>query len=255
MNAESAEPPLTAASPPAQPGWSRQRWIVTVALVFMAHVFLVFLLGTKKTTLRRPVLRAPQFTLIAPGNELVALTDPTLFAVPDIDEFAPAAWAQPPNFNPPFFRWMEESPPYLEALNQPFGTELKAFLQTNRLTIGNLDFKPAATFIVPPAAMESVLPDHSMFKLTGDLARRSLRHPIVVPSLDYNDILKPSVVQVLVNAKGEVVSAVLLTSTEYEQADQLALKLSREAQFAPAAGLELGKIVFIWHTVPTTNSP
>jgi len=62
-------------------------------------------------------------------------------------------------------------------------------------------------------------------------------------------------VQVLVNAAGEVVSAVLLSPSGYDVADQRALTLARAARFAPAAGLTVGQLIFNWRIVAPLAIP
>jgi hypothetical protein len=83
-----------------------------------------------------------------------------------------------------------------------------------------------------------------------------------LPPWPYTDVIAPSKVQVLVNAAGDVVSAVLLPSGNPSEvhdadADRRALDLARAARFAPASGLTVGQLVFDWHTVapPATNAP
>ena len=81
---------------------------------------------------------------------------------------------------------------------------------------------------------------------------------------DDADVIAPSRVQVLVDAIGDVVSAVLLppddseaAASHYDAADQRALELARAMRFAPSSCLTVGRMFFYWHTVPppATNSP
>jgi hypothetical protein len=76
----------------------------------------------------------------------------------------------------------------------------------------------------------------------------------------YADVIAPSKVQVLVDAAGNVVSAVLLPSENgftaadhYDAADQRALELARALRFTPSARLTFGRITFNWQTVPPAN--
>jgi len=71
-------------------------------------------------------------------------------------------------------------------------------------------------------------------------------------------------VQVLVDAAGNVVSAVLLppanpgdAASQFATADQRALELARRLRFEPAPRLTVGQMNFDWRTVapPATNSP
>ena len=88
--------------------------------------------------------------------------------------------------------------------------------------------------------------------------------PINLTIWPYANVIAPSKVQVLVDAAGNVVSAVLLppdsgftAADQYDKADQRALELARAARFAPASRLTVGRMIFNWHTVPppATNAP
>jgi hypothetical protein len=68
-------------------------------------------------------------------------------------------------------------------------------------------------------------------------------------------------VQVVVDAAGNVVSAVLLPANNpleaaghFDDADRRALDLARTARFAPAPNLTVGRMIFNWHTVPITST-
>jgi len=97
-------------------------------------------------------------------------------------------------------------------------------------------------------------------------------NPVALPSWPGADLLTNSVVQVLADAAGKVVSHKLLRlesgSKDQQDADQWALKQARAARFTPlppsedtAANplrqLSRGALVFEWHTVPrsATNAP
>jgi TonB family protein len=130
-------------------------------------------------------------------------------------------------------------------------------MQTNRFVASQFELKPPTKFIAPVALVEPALAQTSTMRIEGGLARRRLLTPISLQSWPYADVLAPSVVQALVDAKGSVVSVVLLSSSGSEAANQRALELARAARFAPSPGLTIGRLVFNWHTVapPATNAP
>ena len=76
-------------------------------------------------------------------------------------------------------------------------------------------------------------------------------------------MIAPSKVQVLVDAAGDVVSAVLFppenrgAPVQSDLANQRALELARAARFAPSSRLTVGQMIFNWRTVPppATNAP
>lgn len=228
-----------------------------IALAFAAHLAFLFVFGAKKAPVPRAVANVPQFQIAADG-EWIALDDPTLFALPHLEDFAPAVWRRLPDVTPPSFRWTEAPPflpPPVEVLGAAFGT----FMQSNRFADFRLNFKPEPQLAVPDAPLESVLPKNSTLQIAGGLAHRHLLQPIHLPSLTNSDVLPPVKVQALVDAAGKVVSVVLLEASGLEQADTNALAFARTARFAPADRLTFGELIFNWHTVPepaaTTNAP
>jgi TonB family protein len=74
------------------------------------------------------------------------------------------------------------------------------------------------------------------------------------------DLLTNSIVHVLVNADGNVLSEVLLVSSGLREADEEALRLAGAAQFTPlphdpethrpVSRLAWGTLVFEWQTLP-----
>ena len=80
-------------SPVQQPAWPRRRWGWTIASVFAAQVGLIFWLGESGPVRSRPP--GPDPTLRLAGGfsaEVLALQDPTLFALPHRQGFSGPAW-------------------------------------------------------------------------------------------------------------------------------------------------------------------
>jgi len=249
MNVESTEPQIQLAATPMTACWSTRRWITLIGLALIAHVALVFLFSTRSDPKPRPVSKIPQFHLVDDNCELVALNDPSLFALPHLNDFLPAAWRRPVPFKPPKFDW-SEPPQYLPPVIKNWGVTFKTFMQTNLFSGLNPDYKPEP----PPAGSAEnfglLLRQNSTLQLAGRLAQRRMLNQIIVPTLVWNDVVKPSRVQLLVDANGSVASVVLLESSEYAAADQNALALAKTARFAPGEGSSLGEFIFNWHTVP-----
>lgn len=243
--------------------WSRLRWGCYVLLAFAAHVGLIFIFGSRKPVTPRAVVNAPRFQLASRHNEMLALADPTLFALPHARGFAAAAWEQLPRIEFVPFRWTE--PPQVLALpSAHLGSAFIHFAETN---------------VVPPPVLETLPPPQPSFGTTsgrltslrqysrlmrgGDLAQRDwLTPPAPLPSWPANDLLTNSVVRVVVDAEGRVFSAVLLPpGSGSKPADQSALDLARAARFSPLpenhASPTLGFLIFEWHTapLPETNTP
>ncbi|HEY3931505.1 MAG TPA: hypothetical protein VGM58_03960 [Verrucomicrobiae bacterium] len=256
-------PTLGLAEPKHGERWSRQRWLTLVALIFAAHIALIFLFGEKKQAASRVVINAPTLKLANKSDELLALNDPALFALPNPKDFASAVWLKMPEVKQPAFRWTE-SPRWLPLAAENLGATFSRFMQTNHFPAYQLHFKPQPELNEPVMPVEPALAQNSTLQIEGALAQRRLFNQINLPSLPYNDVIAPSVVQALVDAGGNVVSAVLLPSensleaaSHYDAADQRALEIARTMRFAPSARLTFGKLIFNWHTVSlaTTNSP
>jgi hypothetical protein len=251
MNAGPAETQTSVKLPPAE-GWSWNRICLLILLAFAAHVAFVFLLGAKKTPVPRTVTNVPVLHLADNGCDLVRLTDPTLFVLPHKEDFVSTLWSQLPTNTHPA-GWPEPAA-FLAPNVGALGAAFNIFMQTNRFALAPLHFKPAPQPSLSPVTAESVLPQNSFWQLAGEIAGRRMLNSLSVPTLAWNDVLAPSRVQLLVDQNGDVISDVLVQSSELDAADQQALALARTLQFAPADRLMFGEIIFNWHTVPT-NAP
>jgi hypothetical protein len=262
MNAASAElhpVGLGETKPPGGGSWTRSRWLTVIALVFAAHVLLLFTFGGRKQIVPRAVTNVPSLNLADNSSEWLALNDPTLFALPHQKDFASAIWLPAPAVNPPPFRWTEP-PRWLPLAADELGLIFSQFMQTNRFAGIELQLKSPAKLSAPVLPMESALAQTSTMQIQDGLAQRRLLTPINLPDWPYANVIAPSQVQVLVNEAGDVVSAVLLPpggyapTDQYDDADKRALELARTAHFAPSSRLTVGRMIFNWHTVPVTNT-
>jgi hypothetical protein len=249
MNDEPANPLASGlAEPKRSEGWSQKKWLAVVTIIFVAHVAIIFAFGERKQIVPRPVTNVPTLKLADNSDELLGLDDPTLFTLPHLQGFAGPAWLEPPRVQ--FHRqdWTEQ-PRWLPLSAENLGGTFQQFMQTNFFASRALDFKPEAKLSEPPP-IESALAQNSTMQILGELAQRQLIGEINPPSLQFDDVIAPSKVQVLVDAAGDVVSTVLLESSGYKEADDRSLELARAARFAPSSKMTLGKLVFNWHTIP-----
>jgi len=266
MNAASAGPhPTGLAGTKPQGGgpWTRSRWLTAIALVFAAHVALLFVFGGRKQIVARAVKNVPTLKLADNSSEWLALNDPTLFALPHQKDFASAIWLQTAALKQPSFRWTEP-PRWLPLSADELGLAFNQFMQTNHFAGFELQLKPSLKLSAPGLPIEPVLAQNSTLRVEGKLAQRQLPSQINLTNWPYADVIAPSKVQVLVDAAGNVVSTVLLppdrgftAADQYDQADQRALELARAARFTPSSHLTVGRMIFNWHTVPppATNAP
>ena len=240
---------------PQGEGWSQKKWLTLVAVIFAAHVAVIFALGERKPVSPRAISNVPSLKLADDSDELIALNDPTLFALPHLGGFSGPAWLEPPRVQ--FHRqdWTEQ-PRWLVLSAENLGATFQQFMQTNLFASHALDLKPEAKLTeLPPVKPE--IAQNSTMQVEGEFSQRRLINQINLPSLQYNDVVAPSHVQVLVHPAGDVASTVLLESSGYKDADDKALDLARAARFAPSAQLTLENLIFNWRTVPLagTNLP
>lgn len=255
-----AEDGWLAGPKPQGEGWSRSRWLAVIALVFATHVALIFLFGEKKEAPPRAVTNAPVLTLADNADKLLALEDPTLFALPQQRDFGAVAFLKLPPVNPPTNRYTEPARP-LPFSADGLGAVFGQFMQTNFFASEPLDFKPMAELSTPTLPVETAFAQNSTMQIAGELAQRQLPSELALTNWPYPNVIAPSKIQVLVDAAGNVVSTVLLppdngyaAADYYAAADQRALELARALRFAPSTNLTLGRVIFNWHTVPMTTT-
>ena len=264
-DARADSPAAWQAEPPPQNKnrWSLNRWLIIIALVFAVHVLLLFLFGARKQISARVAAAAPVLRLAGSPDELLALKDPTLFALPRSGDFATVVWLQPPVVTPPMNR-LSEPTNWLELSADELMGVFNRFMQTNQVAGVALQLKPPVRLSAPETPVEPALAQQSAMRLEGDLTQRRLLAPVDPPSWPYADVIAPTRVQVLVDEAGDVVSATLLPSdnslealNHSDAADQQALELARAARFAPATSLTIGQMIFTWRTVPppATTAP
>ena len=241
--------------------WPLSRWLLLIALVLAAHVVLIFTFGARKPIKPRAVTNVPELELAGNSGEWLTLNDPTLFALPSREGFAGPAWLEPPHVQFHRQEWTEP-PRWLQLSPGELGASFSQFMQTNRFATFRFELKPPPQLTVPLVPLEPAFAEASTLRIEGDLARRPLLTSMKLPSWPYADIIAPSRVQVLLNAAGDVVSAVLLPPDNPDEvrdadADQYALNLARAARFAPAAGVTVGQLIFDWRAIApvATNAP
>ncbi|MGH7940422.1 MAG: hypothetical protein ACREFR_05060 [Limisphaerales bacterium] len=262
--------------------WTWMRWTGAVAIVFLVHVVLIFIFGARKPLPPTPPSKAPSLALVAesPGDWL-ALNNATLFALPGNYGFAASMWMQMPPLTIHPQNWTED-PRWLSPSNSLQMAGLFAafnrFVQTNTFAALQFQFNPPDEVTPPVTPTQPPMAQHSTLRIEGEIAGRTLLTPLHLPSWPDSDVDAPSIVQVLINAAGNVVSAVLLPQEIVSQenswepplshnpkADLSAVELARTLRFAPLpsaqasrsaplSGLALGKLVFIWHTIPITTT-
>ena len=247
--------------------WSRGQWLGWIALMFAAQVALLFWLGDPKPKAPERSRPAPLLRMAGASSgagELLALMDPTLFALPHRQGFSGPAWlvVTPQKFEP--YVW-SNPPGWLELPLAGLGGAFQQFIETNPFTIARVLPQPQLELTMPELEETSFLPRDSGFRLAGDLAWRRMLNSPTLPSWSNPELLTNSVVQLVVDAAGRPVSLTLLAGSGSKDADDYALAQARAARFEPAAavgvspalaGLSWGQLIFEWRTTPQlTNLP
>ena len=243
--------------------WSRRRQWGMVGLVFGAQLGLIFWLGNTVPIHPRPAAPGLAFRLAGSDSaELLALNDPTLFALPHRQGSAGPASLGTPRTESPSFQWPEPANSLFLAVDE-LGASFNRFIQTNAFDSIQLPANPEPSLTLPDRSPAAVPPEPSTLRLEGNLARRRLITPLALRSQSNSNILANSVVQIVVDAEGRPVSPpALLSGSGDAKADQYALEQARAVRFEalrrnpadaapnPAADLSWGRLVFRWHTLP-----
>lgn len=248
--------------------WTTRRLWTVAVLAALVQVGLIYWASDRTAYVVRPTPAHPpvQFAALS-RSELLSLTDPTVFSRAHPNGFSGAAWLTVPVAE---YRVPESSgaPQWLALAPVQLGSALREYVRTN------LPATFAGAIRPPPALTQpSLMPGTTVGSLStvpvvvGPLAARELMNFPPLPAQTNADILLPSEVQLLVDARGNPISAVLLPpGSGLKAADQLAVALARAAQFAPDraallrsasnpdAGVVSGRMIFRWHTAPAPAS-
>ena len=251
------------------PGHRILRWVALALLGLGAHVALIWALGEPPP--RAPVSRHSNPTiqwltdpwLLERVASLPGMHDPAIFAVPSLEGFSGSAWLI---FKPsqPDFAAQTPSPYWLELTEEDLGNVFERLFTTNLPSSIQISDLPLPSFSggVKPFARELSLPP-SRVHASARLAER-LPALVDLPAWPHADLLTNTVVQVLVDARGQCVSSTLLSRCGSKEADTFALKWTLSCRFRPLRTARRndwsrepivpGKLIFSWQTLPPTTS-
>jgi len=258
------------------PKWSPRRWFGVITIIVFVQLAFIFWLGDRQGVRPRKPSPAPDFSLTGSAHsEWLALTDPTLFALPHAKVFSGPAWLETAPLHSPPFEW-SENPRWLALPVHRLGASFAQLVSTDTSLEWQVIEIPEPQLLLPEIHHVPLLLG-STLRLEGELARRRLLSQPRLPSwppraLDPTDtdILANTVLQVLVDAEGLPVSLTLMAVSGYPPADDLAISLATRFQFEPLqtgspaqpisspgslVGLCLGQVVFEWQTLGSTNLP
>ncbi len=191
----------------------------------------------------------------AAALEALATEDPAWLALPHPRGFS-AAWLTNTTFPHQPYRW-EPKDEWLEFNASTVGQTLSEYLRTNRIQLPHIWERPVPGFPLV-TANPLVLRSKSEWEATGALAHRPLLDPLSLASWTNAQILRSSVVQLVVDSAGWTREARLLQSSGMAAADEAALRMAEGFRFRPSdsAGAgnstsvhDTGHFVFRWHTL------
>jgi TonB family protein len=247
-------------------GWSVRRWFWMVVLIFLIQVGFILALGRKSAPPVRVSAHATRMISVPESVRIwPASLDPTLFVRPQRRGFAGGTWLvnRPPAY---------EATDYVEQLELlPYAVEDagRAFLsvmQTNAGALFDLVARPGlrpATPATPQITKPLIHP--STVRLEDELRNRPLISRFELPAWRHNQLLRPTVVQLTVDGLGRTISAFVTESSGYDDADDRALELARQARFEPVRregvgqpvnpneSMLWGRMIFEWQTLPSEN--
>lgn len=237
--------------------WKRGKWIAVTAFVFVLQVGLMIWGSQKRLTERTVYPAEPKVVFAPPAGKLnrdwLELENPFLFAAASGNGFSGEAWLRKPEWEVP----------------EPKRRMAPAFLQLAdaRKVKGSQERLPEFAFARQRRAT-AVLPKleistreetkrQSELELAG-FSGRELATPLPLPMQFHSDVLDETIVEAIVGRDGLVISARLLENCGSARVDHEALALAKRARFLPAKSkenvLEVGKLIFRWHTLHLSDT-
>ena len=244
--------------------WPRFKWSAVIVLILTFQVTMIFWLQGRTTPPPSKVSAQPLIYLPSDrAAELPGVGDPTFFVLPNQRGFSGPAWMKisPLEYHP--VAWSAPTN-LLELPAEGLGRKLGEFVRNEVFRPFDVDNGRARPVEDPlPLPASDLVETQSAASVEGDLAGRPLLSTFNLASQPAAEILSNSVVQIAVDAEGRVFSPALLQGSGSKGADADALELAKSSRFQPLAGnvpdisapsLTWGRVVFRWHTVPTTNT-
>ncbi len=191
---------------------------------------------------------------IKTDSETYRLFNPSGFAMANPNGFSKTAWLQIKPYSHNYYEWKEEEF-WLQPVASFLGNELTNLLRLYRPTPQTAIFEttPQLTSIsnidVPsPLATSS-------FTIQGNISKRTLVYTPQLPVFESSNIYSPSIVYIVINDDGFVLSSILINESGFPPADSVAIELAKKFRFEPIksdnsnTNPQFGKIMFNWRFV------
>ncbi|MCX8157200.1 MAG: TonB family protein [Verrucomicrobiae bacterium] len=244
-------------SPASAPMLRRPLWF-WVGLSFIAHLAVIWLLGERPSP---PPAGEEAFrtalaeNLAAWAARLPDYDDPQIFALPSLRGFSGAGWLRAAPVRHEFHEWSDEQrwlPLPVEQLGSTFAQYVRVLTEPAPPLPRKAE--PALLPLVADVAFDWA-PARSRVRLEEKLSRRLAGALPEPPVLAHKEVLRPSVVELVIDEEGRVFTAAILGESGLPAADEAALELARQLQFqpAPGGGLLRGRLTVDWHVQPLTQ--
>jgi TonB family protein len=241
-----------------------------MALVFGAQLGLIFWLSDRSGVRPRQPVSVPSLSVVGnAAGELMALSDPTLFALPHRQGFSGLAWLRIPQ--PPFrsFDW-PLNPRWLQLSVRQLGAVFDHAVEPDSFNLPASPARPEPELTIAAPGSLPAAPVRSTLRLEGGVSGRRLITPLELLPVQHTDLLTDTVVQIVINSEGRLAAVpILLSRSGSKEADARALRIASTVRFDPMIGggpgtvanptaqLAWGSMIFEWLTVPVppTNTP
>jgi hypothetical protein len=227
------------------------------AFIFLGQLGIIFLLSGRPLNVLTPSRETFRASLqTGSGTEIplpasLFARNPLFFALANEDNFSGQAWLkfQPPAYKPVPFH---EPPAWLEVQDLEFGVSSTSGTNTP-LQLFQLRAPDKPVVFLPPV---TPMMTASFFRIDGPDSRNA-KLPEELPSIRHVDVIRPTLMEIGINALGLVVSARVLEKSGLPAADQTAISAANQLRFDSVDGppLEWVRILFYWHIVPPETAP
>lgn len=243
------------------PRWSKRRWLVTITLLALGQAVFVFALSQRALPPPRKAASQPDMRVLEPTGRRAATalpaTDPTLFALVNRRGFSGPGWMRF-DFAAHELRDWQDEPRWLALEPERFGAEFRKLAAASGADRLTLQDKPPPRDSAPVVAAPTVRA-RTVWQLSGELHARPVLSPPDLPAWPHTDVLGPTVLQLAVNAFGDVLSARVLRGSGLATADTFARETFERARFQPLprpaatnvptpATVTLGTVTVAWVT-------
>jgi TonB family protein len=247
------------------PDWTRGRFLSLVGILFALQAGLILLFGERQHSAAPAAPASGHLRLLdtplTPDqlSKTFFAIDPTVFPLPSPHGFSEHAWLHlsgqqyevPSETEAP--EWLTNNAARL-GTNFPLLSRPKSLVPFGLADQDGSEPDPWPLFLTPEE-----LKTQSRFEIRGELAARQITPPAELrawPAGPSAQLLSNSVVQIAVDAAGQVVAARLLARSGSADADTNALATARSLRFRPAFSPApiWGRAVFEWQTAEQTNA-